>query len=134
MAQVPQVGLGLLPAFREMLFRARMALPRPRYTDQAARVSVEDPTGPMTPTFLTSFVVGQAHAELYGFLRNGDIEALLSIYYDETTAQYVFGVSRNVWDPLSVYFDGAIVGVAPTFPEVTADMTPSIGYVTFRSA
>lgn len=134
-AQFPTLGgLGILPQFRATLMRIRAALPRPRYSDQAARVDVQSAGVSLTLSYLTSFSVGGTYAELWGFFKNGDIQALLSIYFDEATSEYVFSVTRNVWDALDVYFDGALIGTAPTFPAVTADMVVSLGYVTFRGA
>lgn len=132
--QVPQIlGLGILPEIRAKWLRIRAAFPRPRYTDQASRVDVRDATGvSLVKEFLTTFSVGGIYAELWAFKKNADILALASVYLDETTGEYVFGVFRNTWDPLDVYFDQTLVGTTPTFPAVTADLTPSIGYVTFR--
>lgn len=136
MAELPTVGaLGILPRVRATLFRIRAALPRPRYEEQAKRVDVRDAAGvSLALEYLTTFSIGEVYAELYCFKKNNDIQALMSIYFDEATSEYVFGVSRNVWDALDVLFDAVLIGTAPTFPAVTADMVVSLGYVTFRAA
>lgn len=133
--QVPQLGtLGIVPKIRAKIMRIRAVVPESIYSDQAARVDVQIGGTSLTREYFGQYYVNTTYKEIWVFKQNGEIKAFMTIYKDETTGEFVFGVSRMAWDAMDVLFDGALVGTSPTFPAVSADMTPSVGYVTFRGA
>lgn len=136
MAAIPQVTpLGILPKIRAKIFRVRAVVPEPIYTVEADRVDVQDTTGAsLTKAYFGTTMIGGNYGEVWIYSLNSDIKAFMTVYKDPDTGEFVFSVARIAWDPLNILFDGAIVGTAPTFPAVTADMTLSIGYVSFRAA
>lgn len=137
MATVPTqvTPLGILPRIRAKIFRVRAVVPESVYADQAARVDVQNTGGTsLTREYFGTTTINGNYAEIWTYKLNSDIKAFMTIYKDPDTGEFVFSVARIAWDALNVLFDGAGVGTAPTFPAVSADMTPSIGYVSFRAA
>lgn len=134
-AQIPTVTpLGILPRFRAKVFRIRAAIPEPIYTSQAERVDVQIGGASLTREYIGTTTVTGQYAEFWVFKKNSDVKAVMTVHKDPTTGEYVFNLSRLAWDDMDVLFDAAIIGTSPTFPAVTADMTPSVGYVSFRGA
>jgi len=135
MAEIPTVTpLGVVPRIRAKIFRIRAAIPESIYSSQAERVDVQINTTSLTREYIGTTTVAGQYAELWIFKMNSDVKAIMTIYKDPTTGEYVFNLSRLAWDAMNVLFDGAVIGTSPTFPAVTADMTPSVGYVSFRGA
>ncbi|MEM2291647.1 MAG: hypothetical protein QXX41_00055 [Nitrososphaerota archaeon] len=134
-AQIPTVTpLGILPRFRAKVFRIRAAIPEPIYASQAERVDVQIGGASLTREYVGTTTVAGQYAELWVFKKDSDVKAIMTVHKDPTTGEYVFNLSRLSWDAMDVLFDAAIIGTSPTFPAVTADMTPSVGYVSFRGA
>jgi hypothetical protein len=125
---------GLLPRFRERLERIRAIVPPALYEKEAKRVDVKDETAAsLTLVYWGKCYVAGVTGELWLFRKDNDTKAYMTIYKDESTGEFIYQVARNTWELLNVYFDGALVGMAPTFPAITTELTPSIGYVFFRA-
>jgi len=125
---------GILPRFRERVERIRAIVPPAFYETEAKRVDVKDETAEsLTLTYWGKCYVAGAIGELWLFRKNSDTKAFLTIYKDEETGEFIFQVARNTWEQLNVYFDGTLIGTAPTFPETTEDLTPVPGYLFIRA-
>jgi hypothetical protein len=130
--QIPTVTpLGIVPRFRAKMFRVRAALPESIYASQAERADVQIGGVSLTREYVGTTMVAGQPAELWAFKKNSDIKAVMTVHKDPTTGEYVFNLARTAWDAVDVLFDAALVG---TFPAVTADLTLSVGYVSFRGA
>jgi hypothetical protein len=134
-AQIPTVTpLGIVPRIRSKIFRVRAALPESLYSSQAQRVDVQIGGASLTREYVGTTTAAGQYAEFWTFKKDSDVKAIMTVHKDPTTGEYVFNLSRLAWDAMDVLFDGAVIGTSPTFPAVTADMTPSVGYVSFRGA
>jgi hypothetical protein len=134
-AQIPSVTpLGIIPRVRSKILRVRAAIPESLYSSQAERVDVQIGGSSLTREYAGTTTAAGQYAELWVFRKNSDVKALMTVHKDPTTGEYVFNLSRLAWDAMDVLFDAAIIGTSPTFPSVAADMTPSVGYVSFRGA
>lgn len=134
-AQIPTITpLGVVPRIRAKIFRIRAAIPEPIYSSQAQRVDVQIGGTSLTREYVGTTTAAGQYAELWLFKNNSDVKAIMTVHKDPTTGEFVFNLSRLAWDAMDVLFDAAVIGTSPTFPAVRADMTPSVGYVSFRGA
>jgi hypothetical protein len=130
----PVAPLGFLPRFRERVERIRAIVPPAFYEKEAKRVDVKDEAAEsLTLVYWGKCYIAGVLGELWFFRKDTDTKAYMTIYKDESTGEFVFQVARNTWEQLNVYFDGALIGTAPTFPALTEQLTPSIGYLFFRA-
>ena len=127
-------GMGILPSVRATMTRIRSTIRRPTMLTQAQRVTVAVNAAATELRFITGFTMGTTVAELYGFYSGEDIVAVMSVSYDTTLAKYIYDIARNTWDPLTITLNGTPPLATATFPAVTAENTPSIGYVRMSAA
>jgi hypothetical protein len=133
--QIPTITpLGIVPRIRSKISRVRAVIQESLYSSQAERVDVQIGGSSLTREYIGTTTVAGQYAELWFFKKNSDVKAIMTVHKDPTTGEYVFNLSRLAWDAMDVLFDSALIGTSPTFPAVTADMTPSVGYVSFRGA
>jgi len=126
---------GIIPRIRERIDRIRAIVPPSFYQKQAERVDIKDESAEsLIRVYWGKCYLNGSIGELWLFRKDNDTKAFLTIFEDQATGELVFQVVRNTWEMLNVYFDGALIGSAPTFPAVTDELTPSVGYVFFRAA
>jgi hypothetical protein len=132
--EIPVTPFGVIPKFRERIERIRAIVPPAFYETEAKRVDVKDESGEsLALTYWGKCSIAGVIGELWLFRKDTDTKAYLTIYKDESTGEFIYQVARNTWEQLNVYFDGALIGTAPTFPAVTTELTPSVGYVFFKA-
>jgi hypothetical protein len=133
--EIPITPFGFVPKFRERVERIRAIVPPAFYETEAKRVDVKDVSAEsLSLVYWGKCYIAGVAGELWLFRKDTDTKAYLTIYKDEATGEFVYQVARNTWEMLNVYFDGALIGTAPTFPALTEELTPSIGYVFFKAA
>ena len=125
------MGLGLLTRSRGTLTRIRSVIRPPRLMTEAARVVVKDTNGAIDQAFMTAFIGDSIAKEVYGFYKNGDLKATLTLYLDASANQYKYCVSKVTPDTLSVEFDKVAIG---NLGAVTTLDTPGTGQITHAAA
>lgn len=129
-------GLGFILG----LGASKLLVGAPKFETYAKKVRVKRLAGGWGPAlffdrqFKFSYVITtwqgtKWDADFYVLTLNGDIEAVMSVYYHADLKVYMADVARIGWASMEVYLNNT---VKATFPEVTAEDTLVSGFITFR--
>ena len=122
---------GLMVRARGTLARIRNTVRPPRLNAEAARVVVKDTAGAIDQAFIAAYVGDSIPKELWGYYKNGDLKAVLSVSYDETNTVYKYVVSKICPETLTVEFDAVAIG---NLGAVTGVDLPATGQITHQAA
>lgn len=125
------MGFGLLTRSRGTLTRIRAVVRPPRFGTEAARVVVKDTAGVVDQAFVCAFIGDSLSKEVWGYYKNGDLKAVLTMYLDSAANKYKYVVSKVTVDTLTVEFDKVAIG---NLSAISAIDTPGTGQITHEAA
>ncbi len=125
------MGFGLLSRTRGTVTRIRAVVRPPRFGTEAARVGVKDTAGALDQAFCYAFIGDSISKEVWGYYKNGDLKAILTLYLDSTTNKYKYVVSKITVDTLTVEFDKIAIGNLGAISQLD---TPATGQIAHEAA
>ena len=125
------MGFGLLTRTRGTMVRIRAVIRPPKFGTEAARVVVKDIAGAVDQSFIGAFIGDSLSKEVWGYYKNGDLKAVLVLYFDATANKYKYVVSKISTDTLTVEFDKTAIG---NLGAISAIDTPGTGQITHETA